>query len=291
MWNSQKLHGALQRNQQGLEWLDENSADIRSKYPILFDLTNFTSDNVAGQVPDDAYQIVYKMAPSTTPGVYAPKRVGGFVRDNFVGLNNGGVSLWDKMNVDIPDTGKYYAVGSKYRLAFTIVGSVRVRIQVFTVNTRMIGYDTKFRQFALPGAMDMLSRMCQGNQLPRKYFKVYKDFEKVFDPANNQTSGQPLVTFSFHHNKTCQQYLTNPVVGGSNPMDNLDPGQVSASNASGIHNVDGGFWFNYENVPQGQPLWMLISSDVIGDPGQSSQSKCDVSITRTVSWRDPIGMA
>ena len=75
------------------------------------------------------------------------------------------------------------------------------------------------------------------------------------------------------------------------PMDNLDPGQVSANNASGIHNTDGAFWFNYENVPQGQPLWMLISSDVIGDPGQASQSKCEVAITRTVSWRDPIGMA
>ena len=128
------------------------------------------------------------------------------------------------MNANIPDTGKYFAVGSHYRLQFTITGSVRVRIQVFTVNTKMLGLDSKFRQFALPNAMDMLNRMCAGNQLPRKYFKVYKDFEKIFDLANNQTSGQPLVTFSFHHNGMCEQYLTNPAVGGSNPIDNLAPG-------------------------------------------------------------------
>eukprot|EP00481_Brizalina_sp_1-RS-2013_P000810 TRINITY_DN19_c0_g1_i19.p1 TRINITY_DN19_c0_g1~~TRINITY_DN19_c0_g1_i19.p1 ORF type:complete len:110 (-),score=20.36 TRINITY_DN19_c0_g1_i19:47-376(-) len=35
-WNSQKLHGDLQRNMQTTEWVDENSNDVREKYPILF---------------------------------------------------------------------------------------------------------------------------------------------------------------------------------------------------------------------------------------------------------------
>eukprot|EP00481_Brizalina_sp_1-RS-2013_P000811 TRINITY_DN19_c0_g1_i2.p1 TRINITY_DN19_c0_g1~~TRINITY_DN19_c0_g1_i2.p1 ORF type:complete len:360 (-),score=88.70 TRINITY_DN19_c0_g1_i2:343-1422(-) len=289
-WNSQKLHGALQRNMQTTEFDDEHGGDIREKYPLLLDITNFTSDNLADAIPADAVKTIFKMAPSpVTPGAYFASAVGGFDRDNMVGLNNGGLSLWAKMNADIPDTGKYFAVGSKYRLKFTVTGSVRIRIQVFTVNTRMIGYDSKFRQFALPGSLDMLSKMCTGNQLPRKYFKVYKDFEKVMDPANNQTSGDCLVTFSFHHNKMCEQYLTNPAVGGTNPIDNLNPGTISANNASGIHNVNGGFWFNYENVPQGQPLWMLISSDVVGDPTQASQNKASCSISRTVMWRDHIG--
>ena len=194
------------------------------------------------------------------PRVDASTPVGGFTRDNFVGLNNGGNTLWANMNANIPDTGKYFAVGSHYRLQFTITGSVRVRIQVFTVNTKMLGLDSKFRQFALPNAMDMLNRMCAGNQLPRKYFKVYKDFEKVFDPANNQTSGQPLVTFSFHHNEMCDQYLTDPAVGGSNPIDNLAPGTVSASNASGLHNVVGGFWFNYNNYVRVTRPWARPSA-------------------------------
>lgn len=292
LWNSQKLHGSLQRNQQATSWINESASDVRTKYPLLLDVTNFTSNNIAGAVPADSYRTIYKMVQSTvTPGIYASTPVGGFTRDNFVGLNNGGNTLWANMNADIPDTGKYFAVGSQYRLQFAITGSVRVRIQVFTVNTKMIGLDSKFRTFALPNAMDMMNRMCTGNQLPRKYFKVYKDFEKVFDPANNQTSGQPLVTFSFHHNKMCEQYLTNPAVGGSNPIDNLAPGTVSATTASGLHNTVGGFWFNYYNVPQGQPLWMLLSSDTIGEPGDPTPNKCDVSISRTVSWRDHVGAA
>ena len=274
---------------QAAEWVDEHSNNIRVKYPLLFDLTNFTSDNQADGVPTDAKLTIYKMGITGTPGIYAATPVGGFDRDNMVGLNNGGNTLWANMNADIPDTGKYFAVGSKYRLKFTVTGSVRVRIQVFTVNTRMIGYQSKFRTFQLPSSMDMLSKMTEGNQLPRSLFKVYKDFEKVFDPANNQTSGDCLVTFAFHHNKMCEQYLTNPAVGGTNPIDNLNPGQISSSNASGIHNVNGGFWYNYENVPQGQPLWMLISSDVIGDPDQQSANNVVVQINRTVMWRDHVG--
>lgn len=288
-WNSQKLHGALQRNMQASEWVDEHASNIRIRYPLLFDITNFTSDNYADGVPPDAALTIYKMRTTATPGIYAPAAVGGFDRTPMLGLNNGGLSLWDKMNADIPDTGKYFAVGSQYRLQFAVTGTVRVRIQVFTVNTRTIGYDAKFRQFALPGSLDAFSKMCDGNQLPRKFFKVYKDFERVFSPEHNQTAGNSLVTFSFHHNKMCEQYLTNPAVGGTNPQDNLNPTQISSGNASGIHNVNGGFWFNYENVPQGQPLWMLISSDVPGDPDQVGSDNVTVQISRTVMWRDHVG--
>lgn len=288
-WNSQKLHGDLQRNMQQSEFTDQHGSDVRVDYPLLFDLTNFTSDNLGDGVPPDAALTIFKMAPGTAPGQFVPKAVGGFDRTNLTGLNIGGLSLWSKCNADIPDTGKYFAVGSKYRLQFSVTGTVRIRIQVFSVNARMIGYDSKFRQFALPGSLDAFSKMCTGNQLPRKYFKVYKDFERVFSPEHNQTAGNSLVTFSFHHNKKCEQYLTNPAVGGTNPADNLDPGSISASNASGIHNVNGGYWFNYFNVPQSQPLWMLISSDVGGAPTAPSTDQVTVSISRTVMWRDHVG--
>lgn len=288
-WNSQKLHGDLQRNMQGSEWIDEHANNIREQYPLLMDLTNFTSDNYSDGVPDAAKLTIFKMRTTTSPGIYAPTPVGGFDRVPMVGLNNGGPSLWSQMNADVPDTGKYFAVGSKYRLQFTVTGTVRVRIQVFTVNASQIGYDSKFRTFALPGSLDAFSKMCTGNQLPRKYFKVYKDFERVFSPEHNQTAGNSLVTFSFHHNKKVEQYLTNPAVAGTNPQDNLDPATISASNASGIHNVNNGYWFNYFNVPQSQPFWMLISSDVPGDPTQSGTDNCVVQIFRTVMWRDHVG--
>lgn len=289
-WNSQKLHGDLQRNQQQSTWLDAAAGpSVRTNYPLLFDITNFTSDNQAGAIPNSICAGLFKMGPSSIQGQFEPKQVGHFARNPMVGLSNGGFSLWSKQNADIPDSGSYYAVGSQYRIALTVKGTVRVRIQVFTVNTRAIGYDSKYRTFALPGSLDAFSKMCDGNQLPRQFFKKYKDFEKVYDPTQNQTSSEGLVTFSFHHNKKCEQFITNPAVGGTNPVDNLAPTNPTASNASGIHNAQApGNWFNYYNVPQGQPLWMLISTNCEGDPNTGAND-LKVQINRTVFWRDHVG--
>lgn len=289
-WNSIKLHGSLQRNMQSLRiTIGSNGNDIRQQYPALTDLTNFCSNNEQGGMPTDNIQNWFQMGanPAGTPPFIVTTK-GYYQRKPFLGLNQAD-SLWTKANCDIPDTGKYWASGSEYRISLDVRGSVRVRIQVFSVNAKMIGYDTRFRTFALPGSMDMLNQMCNGNQLPRKYFKVYKDFEKLIDPLNNQTGSRCVVTFSFKHNKKIDQFQTNPAVGATNPQDNLNPTVVSAGNASGIHNVTGAYWFGYQNVPQSTPLWMLISTDVSGSPGEAGDNTCLVEIHRKVFWRDHVG--
>jgi len=288
-WNSQKLHGALQTNLQTVSWADTGD-DIRSQYPLLMDLTNFTSDNTTGNIPD-AYCAAIRKMYSTGPG-YAVGQVGHWARKDFKGLTSATqYCAFNKGNADVPDTGKYFAVSSSYRFKFKCRGTCRLRIQIFTVRTGAITPYSTFQQLQLPTSLDGLGQMCDGNFLHRKYFKVYKDISKVIDPLNDQTSGNFVIELGFHHNKLIIQELTNPAVAPTNPQGTLAPGTPTQGDGTGIYNVVNGNWFEPVNLTQGTPLWCLISSDNPGAP-TNTQDVNKLSLdqaTRVVKWRDHVG--
>lgn len=292
-WNAQKLHGDLQTNMQIAVFPTLAGPDIRDKYPVLLNLTDFTSDNTSLTMPNDQMAALYKMRTSG-PASHFVSKAGYWARKDFTGLNQLATkySAWNKCNADVPDTGKYYAVSSQYRLTFNVTGTCRIRIQIFAARPRMIMTYSDLNELQLPTGMDGLSQMCTGNQLSRKYFKLYKQVEKVLDPSNNQTSSDVVLNFAFHHNKKIQQALTNPAVAPTNPQGTLAPATTGQDDASGIYNVVNGEWFQPSNITQGTPFWMLISSDVTGvpqDPPQVGNQVYIKSFTRIVKWRDHVG--
>lgn len=290
-WNSQKLHGGLQTNLQVMSWADTGN-DIRQQYPLLLDLTNFTSDNTSGTMPDSQCAGVYKMF-QPSPNVFQVAQLGHWARSDFTGLQTGQTKYcpFNKGNADTCDTGKYFAVSSKYRLKFRVRGTVRMRIQIFTVRTSAITSYSDFMQLQLPTMLDGLNSMCNGNFLHRKFFKTYKDISRVIDPANNQTSGDFVLEMAFHHNKLIQQELTNPAVAPTNPQGTLAPNTPNQADATGIFNVTNGNWFLPINLTQGTPFWMLVSSDNPGAPSNIPETnKLEIAeFSRVVKWRDHVG--
>lgn len=294
-WNAQKLHGDLQINMQELQFPTTSGPDIRTMYPLLLDLTDFTSDNTTGTIPNEQCASVWKMR-TQTPTSHFVSRIAYWQRKDFTGLNTLATkySAWNKGNADVPDTGKYFAVSSKYRLTLTVRGTCRVRVQIFSVKPRVILNYSDLNELQLPTGMDGLSQMVNGNQLNRRYFKVYKDVEKVLDPANNQTSGDVVFNFAFHHNKKIEQMLTNPAVAPTNPQGTLAPVTPLQSDGTGIYNVVNGDWFQPSQLVQGTPFWMLISSDVNfpiepQDPGTGTNQVIVKSFTRICKFRDHVG--
>ncbi len=289
-WNALKLHGAPQTNQQSVTWQTGGSlGDVRDEFPIIFDLSNFTSDNYDGTIPNSICNPVYQMEESSTPSSYDVGLAGFFQRVDFKGLNGlDRTSMWLQPNKDVPDTGKYFAVSSHYRITAACKGETRIRIQIFTVKPSYLGLANSARDFRLPNPfLDGLGRMTGGNQFNRRAFKIYKDVEKVISPANDLTAGNVVFEFSFKHMKLVEQYLTNPAVAPTNPAGALAPNVVSETDASGIFNAS--TWFNATNIPQAQPFWMLISTNVTGEPNSTNANQCKFSISRTVRWRDPVG--
>jgi len=175
-------------------------------------------------------------------------------------------------NVTNFGSGKYYAQSSVYRITINCAAAVRVKIQFFTQKPLSLPSSVlRYRNLVLPGALDGLGYMAAGNQFPRTGFKIYREYEKIMDPVQNQTSTQNTFYFSFNHNKQINQYQTKPAT-----VDSEIPYPLTG--------------WNYNNIPALQPLWCLVSSNMPNRPGSTGDtSPVFVSISRSTKWRDPIG--
>lgn len=248
--------------------------DVRNFYPILFNVNNFASQPADVPINNTVRCPIFQMLGPT--GSAVPTQVADWQRFNYQGVSTATetvkTSLWLPKNLDIPDTGKYYAQSSVYRINISCVRTARISIIFFTQKPMSIPTSSlSTRNLILPEALDGLNSMASGNYLPRAGFKIYKQFTKVIDPTRNQSAVQNTFYFTFNHNKLMTQFETKPATAGS----------------SIPYPLTG---WNYKNVPVLQPLWCLISSNQLGEPGDTDlTTPVLVEMYRTVKWRDPIG--
>jgi len=279
--NELDKHGCLQTNKQIMQIIPINPVypgaqpDVRVQFPILFNVTNFGSQEANTPLVNTARCPIFQMKQNTALQ-FLPTEIGDFQRFNYQGVATPtetlATSLWIQRNNDIPDTGKYYAQSSVYRITINCAAAVRVKIQFFTQKPLSLPSSVlRYRNLVLPGALDGLGYMAAGNQFPRTGFKIYREYEKIMDPVQNQTSTQNTFYFSFNHNKQINQYQTKPAT-----VDSEIPYPLTG--------------WNYNNIPALQPLWCLVSSNMPNRPGSTGDtSPVFVSISRSTKWRDPIG--
>jgi len=278
--NELDKHGCLQTNKQvariipSVPVYPSSLFDVRALYPILFNVNNFASQPAGVPVVNTVRAPIFQMKGAG--GVALPTTVGDFQRYNYEGVGPPGdvtkTSLWYPKNFDIPDTGKYYAQSSTYRIEIGCKSAARISIIFFTQKNMSIPTSSlSSRNLILPEALDGLNNMASGNYLPKAGFKIYKQYTKIIDPTRNQSSAVNTFFFEFNHNKLIDQFLTLP-----GTTDTQEPYPLTG--------------WNYKNVPALQPMWCLISSNQQGEPGDTQLSTpVYVDVTRTVKYRDPIG--
>lgn len=278
--NELDKHGCLQTNKHLARIVPSVPAypsalfDVRTQYPLLFNVNNFASQPPDVPIVNTVRAPIFQM--KGTSGVAIPTTVGDFQRYNYQGVGPAGdadkTSLWLPKNQDIPDTGKYYAQSSVYRIQLSCQRPARVSIIFFTQKSLSIPTSSlSTRNLILPEALDGLNSMASGNYLPKSGFKIYKQYTKLLDATRNQSSTVNTFHFEFNHNRLMNQFATIPAT-----VDTDTPYPLVG--------------WNYKNVPALQPLWCLISSNQLGEPGDTALSTpvfCE--IIRTVKWRDPIG--
>jgi len=278
--NELDKHGCLQTNKQIARVVPSVPAypstlfDVRTQYPILFNINNFASQSAEVPIVSTVRAPIFQMKGAA--GAALPTTIGDFQRFNYEGVGPVGdtekTSLWYPKNRDIPDSGKYYAQSSTYRIEVGCRQATRVSIIFFTQKNMSIPTSSlSQRNLILPEALDGLNNMASGNYLPRSGFKIYKQYIKIIDPTRNQSSTVNTFFFDFNHNKLMNQFYTLP-----GTTDTQQPYPLTG--------------WNYKNIPALQPLWCLISSNQGGEPGDTATTTpVYVDVTRTVKWRDPIG--
>jgi len=195
-------------------------------------------------------------------------------------------------NVDIPDTGKYLALSCHVTMRFQGTPSAidtRIRVDLFSVRAGAIGQVISGGNvFAMPTSLIQLTNLANPelNKLGgNPYLKVWATKWLYLSSSRNMTPGTgagqapgPAVTgnsgyLSFHiapkGGKLRNQNLTVPYTPGDSAT------------------IPDGIW-GFLNVPQDEPLYMLISSSdptVVGPAPNLVSVQC----SRTVTWRDPVG--
>jgi len=278
-------HGCIQSNKQSSvifgtqpPYGGGSYIDVRTQYPVLFNVNNFASvPSDVGPSPLNRRCPIFQMQGASGSAVVTA--IGDFIRKNYQGvgpaIDTVKMSLWAPKNLDVPDTGKYYAQSSSYRITVQVPDKFKCRVSIlfFTQRSESIPTSTlASRNLILPEALDGLGQMCEGNYLPRTGFKLYRKYEKIIDPSNNQSSSKNTFYFNFEHNKLINQFATVP-----------------ATPDTEIPNPGTGW--NFNNVPVTQPLWCLISTDMPGIPGETGTDRTltQIQVIRSLKWRDPIG--
>lgn len=283
--NELDKHGQIQTNKQLSEIptttppYPQATMDVRQRYPILFNVNNFASQ--PADLPMSATALRCPIFQMNGPaGSAVVTQVADFRRSNYLGVSAPidalKASLWAPKNLDIPDTGKYYAQSSHYKITVTCKARVRINIMFFT--QRPSSFPTSnlaARNLILPEALDGLGFMGSGNNLPRSGFKIYKKYEKLMDPTTNQSSGINTFYFNFKHDRLINQFATKPATADTDLPTPLTG-------------------WNFENIPITQPLWCLISSTMLGSPYEPPPAPANevpvlCAVQRTVKWRDHIG--
>jgi hypothetical protein len=199
-------------------------------------------------------------------------------------------------NLDIPDTGKYLALSCHVTMRFQAVPSAvdqRIRVDLFSVRGKAIQQVASGGvPFALPTALNQLTNMANPelNKLGgNPYLKVYSTKWLYLSSSYNRAPGTgaiqapgPAVTgnsgylsFTIKPNKGKGKLRHQDITVPSVPSDTLA--------------IPDGNWGPF-NVPQDEPLYLLISSSdasSTGPPGQ--QDVITVQCSRSIKWRDPIG--
>jgi len=174
-----------------------------------------------------------------------------------------------------------------------LITQTRVRIDLVSLKSRNLNLQTAaFQQMTMPQGLRWMENLAdpERNALSRDYFKVYatkwvnlnsrQQDRFVPDPANPGTfrsSGQTSTTLNYKYvkfdirpKKVRHQVVTT---GFSNPTQ--------------TEFADGNF--GYLNVPQDEPLWMIISTSSNFAVAPDLPDRVYVSLRRSIQWRDAAG--
>lgn len=244
--------------------------------PVLFDMMDFTCRRAAAPpAPASSGCLCYQYNALGT-GVIAAST---WHINSSLAAN----PYWLGQNRDIPDTGKYLPLSAYY--TFRVEGNAaldntRVRLQVFSVKPRTyVPNSAASQNLVLPTAMNNLESMANPveNRLSRVHFKCYADKWLFINSTktNDDTKGTTanILYKTIHINPKKKRLRTQAV---TNPETSMDPDAEFP---------DGNF--GPLNCPITDPLWCLISTD----DESALLDSVEVTISRRVVFRDPIGMA
>lgn len=275
-----KMRGPIQCNL--VDWTTP-VLRITERTPLLFSLDDFTHRDVTPTAVNGAP--VYQVDP-----------VSGNVQQ---------VSYWkivdntslnpymERWQTDNVGGGSYHMIMNKILLEVTSrsgLNNVRVRVQMFSMKTSALIRTTSAASLMqMPDGLIHLDGMANfsanPNLLPRKFFKTYYDRTIMINSEPASSSGvHPTtankkyipVTVKPRGGKTVTQAVTFP------PVQDTDPNPALGEPSGG--------WFGVNNRPQGQILFLLVSTDYPYVPTvPPTPSPVEVSCSSYRKWRDPVG--
>jgi len=275
------LHGPVQKNIQLSRYENSDVAfrptDTR---PICVDITDFTSSTTSDLTPATGCR--FYQYSTASPAILST--VGGWEKTNF-NLN----PYWNGQNSDVPDGGSYLPLAC--HLTIKVDGgpnrlqNTRVRFDLISLKAgKVTPPQLAFQDMAMPQGLRWFENLAdpEKNAICRDYFKIYKTKFVTLD-SQTQYIGAPgpstailghtsttknfkYVSFHIHPKKARHQKVTT---GFSNP---------------GVSIPDGDF--GYLNVPQDEPLWLIMSTS---DPVDTINNQVFVTMKRTCVWRDAVG--
>lgn len=241
--------------------------------PVLFDMLDYTVNHQSGAGTAISSGPIFQVNGGTLQAVAT------WDRANLTS------AYWIGENTDTVDTGAYFATYMDYCIAIEGDGGLddtRVRVDIFYQKPRSVWTAPPGTPgLLLPSALNQLDNIAtpELNQLNPRYFKkiytkvVYfnsrTDLPTALDVGRTQfTPNKRYVRFRMRPNKLIKQALTNPVAQGG-------PEAVIPDGS-----------FGHLNTPIGQSLWCLVSTD---DQSALTGDAVKVTISRKLSWRDPLG--
>ena len=265
------MYGPLQKNMV----VATSIVTPSSLQPVLFDLTDFTRQDLA-----------------TTPA-----RTGGKIWT----LNTAGAAVeaakWQTpplagtnaftagFQADQVNGGRYLALSNYVTMqiepsAASGISNTYVRVQVFSYKPGGIYQQTNpdVRMPDALGQMKHLAEFASGCFLPRKCFKIYSDQTVVF---NSRSANNNLTPSGTLNKKYLRVKLPHPV----HVKQRITVPEVQSGNLATQIPEPGAGFFGPSQRPQENPIYVLISAD------DRDQSLPNVNITlRSLrTWRDPTG--
>lgn len=249
--------------------------------PFCFDLTDFTCGR--GDIGDGCRIYRYD-ATLPVPITEA---------SNFIKTESEGNFYWENQNEDQPDGGSYLAMDATYFIEVRgnrSLDNTRVRFDVVSQKPNTIQALQALStdaSLALPDTLKYMKNLCEPhkNRINPSYFAkwktkiVYINSTKINTNTKGTTGNIIRFSFTIKPNKVCVQNETNPQVGGGAVVFE-DTGDIGAQTEILRGN------FGPLNVPETQPLWMVISCD---DQDTTDNQRAEVRISRRIRWRDALG--
>jgi len=288
------LHGPVQKNIQNSRY-QGNAIGFTptNNRPICLDLTDFTSSTtIAPAQPTGARAFQFNAA-----GALAV--VGGWSKQNF-DLN----PYFLGQNSDVAgDTGSYLPLSvhltAKIWGGPTLIRNTRVRLDLVSLKAQNLNLQTAaFQQMTMPQGLRWMENLADPeiNAISKDYFKIYAT---KFVSLNSRTQERyvtqqpqppppgPNVTDAIGSTSTTLNYRyvhfhIRPkkarhqvtTIGFSNP------GATEPSEGS----------YGYLNVPQNEPLWLIMSTSDAALPEPLGQpEQVFIRLQRKCVWRDGVG--